>query len=190
MRFHLLFLAPWIVLSVPSKVFLGLGTLLVLLVVGFGLAGMIARMTTMATLASVALLGVLLAGRVGTDLDRLPSQDTAVLLIQFMSIVFFVEAVRAVSSYDSETRMLGGRTDESTQLVRIRLQRWIRGQLTQQARLAVGALGLSLFLLVLGGLTSVSINQVTFSAILVLIIVGVLLFIITQRREPVTRLRY
>lgn len=187
MRFHLLFLAPWIVLSVPSQVFLGLGTVLVLLVVGLGLTGMIARMTTMATLANVALLGALVAGRVGTDLDRLPSQDTAVLLIQFMSIIFFMEAMRATSSYDSETRILGGRTDESTQLVRIRLQGWVRGQLSQQARLAVGALGLSLFLLVLGGLTSVSINQVAFSATLVLIVVGVLLFIITQRREPVAR---
>jgi len=64
---------------------------------------------------------------------------------------------------------------------------WVKGQLSRQARLTIGALGLSLVLLVLGGFTSVSINQLAFSAVLVLLVVGALVFLITQRREPETR---
>lgn len=186
----MLFLAPWIVLATPSQVFLGLGYFLALGIVALGLAGMLARISTLTTLASVALLVTLVAGKAGTDLYGLPSQDTAILMIQFVSVIFFMEAMRAILSFDKETRELGGRIDESTQLIRATLGAWVKGQLGRQARLTVGALGLSLFLLVLGGLTSISVSQVTFSAILVLIVVGVLFFIITQRREPVIRETY
>jgi hypothetical protein len=189
-RLHVLLLAPWIVLAVPSQAFRGLGFLLILVIAGIGLTGMLARMTTLTTLASVALIGALVAGKVGMDLDGLPSQDTAILMVQFVSIIFFMEAMRALLSYDNETRELGARTDESTQLIISKLEAWVKGQLGRQARLTVGALGLSLLLLVLGGLTSISITQATFSASLVLVVVGVLLFIITQRREPVTREPY
>jgi hypothetical protein len=189
-RLHVLLLAPWIVLAVPSQVFRGLGILLILAIAGVELTGMLARMTTLTTLASVALIGALVAGKVGMDLDGLPSQDTAILMIQFVSIIFFMEATRSLLSFDDETRELGERTDESTQLIISKLEAWVKGQLGRQARLTVGALGLSLFLLVLGGLTSISITQATFSASLVLVVVGVLLFIITQRREPASREHY
>jgi hypothetical protein len=189
-KLHVILLAPWIVLAVPSQAIDGLGVLLIFVISGIGLTGMFARMTPLTTLASVALLGVLIAGKVGTDLDGLPSQDTAVLMIQFVSVIFFMEAMRAILSFDIETRELVGRTDESTQLIKSKLEGWIKGQLGRQARLTVGALALSLFLLVLGGLTSVSVSQATFSAILVLVVVAVLLFIVTQRREPVTREPY
>jgi hypothetical protein len=90
-------------------------------------------------------------------------------------------------SFDKESSLLEGRTDEGSRDVLNRLEKWIRGQLTRQARLSIGVLGLSLILLVLGGLTSVSIDQIAFSAVLVLLVVGALLFLITQRREPETR---
>jgi hypothetical protein len=48
----------------------------------------------------------------------------------------------------------------------------------------IGASALSLGLLVLGGFSSISINQLAFSAALVLVAVGVLLFLLTNRREP------
>ncbi len=107
--------------------------------------------------------------------------------MQFVSVIFFMEASRVVLSFDRESSELGGRTDEGARAVIERSEKWVRGQLVGQARLSIGALGLSLVLLVLGGFTSVSINQLAFSAILVLIVVGALLFLITQRREPETR---
>ncbi len=186
-RLHYLVLVPWIVLAIPSQVLLGLGILLVLVIMSVGLYGMLTKKQMSVTLASVALLLVLLAGKVGSDLARAPAPDTAVLLVQFVSVIFFMEASRVVLSFDRESSELGGRTDEGARAVIERSEKWVRGQLVGQARLSIGALGLSLVLLVLGGFTSVSINQLAFSAILVLIVVGALLFLITQRREPETR---
>jgi hypothetical protein len=182
-----LVLVPWIVLAVPAQLFLGFGIAIVLVIMAVGLYGMLARKQASTTLASVALLVVLLAGKVGIDLARVSSPDTAVLLVQFLSVIFFMEASKVVLSFDKEWSELGGRTDDGAKAVSARLETWIRGQLTSQARLSIGALGLSLVLLVLGGFTSVSINQIAFSAVLVLLVVGALLFLITQRREPETR---
>ena len=187
MRFHYLVLGPWIVLAIPSQVLLGLGILLVLVIMSVGLYGMLTKKQMSVTLASVALLLVLLAGKVGSDLARAPAPDTAVLLVQFVSVIFFMEASRVVLSFDRESSELDGRTDEGARAVIERSEKWVRGQLVGQARLSIGALGLSLVLLVLGGFTSVSINHLAFSAILVLVVVGALLFLITQRREPETR---
>jgi hypothetical protein len=179
-------LAPWIVFAVRSQIFLGLGSLIALAVAVIGLSGMFARKQSLATLASVMLLVLVVAGKVGTDLTKAPSPDTAVLLLQFVAVIFFLEASRVVLSFDQETGELEGRTDQMSQAVRERLDAWVKGQLGRQARLIVGVLGLSLVLLVIGGFTSVSINQIAFSAILVLLVVGALLFLITQRREPET----
>lgn len=172
---------------VPSQVFLGLGILIVLVVGFLGLYGMFAKKQAFTILASVMLLVSLVAGKAGTDLNRAPSPDTAVLLLQLVAILFFMEASRVVLSFDKEMGELAGRTDDMSQVVRCRLAMWVTGQLSRQARLMIGALGLSLVLLVLGGFTSVSINQPALSAILVLLVVGALLFVITQRREPETR---
>ena len=187
MRFHYLVLGPWIVLAIPSQVLLGLGILLVLVIMSVGLYGMLTKKQMSVTLASVALLLVLLAGKVGSDLARAPAPDTAVLLVQFVSVIFFMEASRVVLSFDRESSELDGRTDEGARAVIERSEKWVRGQLVGQAKLSIGALGLSLVLLVLGGFTSVSINHLAFSAILVLVVVGALLFLITHRREPETR---
>jgi hypothetical protein len=185
-RFHYLILAPWIILAVPTEVFLGQGVLLVLVIVSVGLSGMLARKQVLTTLASVALLALLVAGKVGIDLARAPAPDTAVLLLQFVAVIFFMEAARTIVAFDRETSELAGRTDDLSQAARKRLEIWVRGQLSRQARLVVGALGLSLVLLVFGGISSVSISQLAFSATLVLLVVGALLFLITQRRQPET----
>lgn len=186
-RLHYLVLVPWLVLSVPFQVFLGFGIAIMPMIVAVGQYGMLAKRQGYATMASVALLIVLFAGKVGIDLARASAPDTAVLLVQFVSVVFFMEASRVVLSFDKESSLLEGRTDEGSRDVLNKLEKWIRGQLTSQARLSIGALGLSLILLVLGGLTSVSIDQIAFSAVLVLLVVGALLFLITQRREPDAR---
>lgn len=186
-RVHCLFLAPWIVFAVPSRVFLGLGILIVLGVVVVGLAGTFGRRQRLSILSSAMLLASLVAGKVGTDLTSAPNPDTAILLLQFVAILFLMEASRVVVSFDTEATELVGKTDDMSQGIRERLGVWVKGQLGRQARLMIGALGLSLVLLVLGGFTSVSVNQLAFSAILVLIVVGALVFLITQRREPETR---
>jgi hypothetical protein len=185
-RLHYLLLAPWIVFSVPLEVFFGLGILIVLAIVITGLLGMFARRQGLASFASLALLVVIIAGKVGTDLVSAAAPDTLVFLVQFVAVLFFMEASRVVWSFDKEANELAGRTDDVSQAVRARLGMWVKGQLSRQARLMVGALGLSLVLLVLGGFTSVSIDQIAFSAILVVLAVGALLFLITQRREPET----
>jgi hypothetical protein len=182
-----LILAPLILLGVPSQIFRGFGLPLLLIIVAVGQSGMLTRKQVLTTLASVGLLASLVAGKVGTDLAKAPAPDTAVLLLEFVAIIFFMEASRVVLSYDKERSELAGRSDDMSQAVRGRLGRWVTGQLSRQARLVAGALGLSLILLVLGGFTSVSVNQLSFSAILVLLVVGALLFLITQRREPETR---
>jgi hypothetical protein len=185
-RLHYLLLAPWIVFSVPLEVLFGLGILIVLAIVITGLLGMFARRQGLASFASLALLVVIIAGKVGTDLVSAAAPDTLVFLVQFVAVLFFMEASRVVWSFDKEANELAGRTDDVSQAVRARLGMWVKGQLSRQARLMVGALGLSLVLLVLGGFTSVSIDQIAFSAILVVLAVGALLFLITQRREPET----
>jgi hypothetical protein len=178
---------PWIVLSVPFQVFLGFGILIVLLIVAVGEVGMFAKTRRLTTAASLALLVVLLAGKVGIDLAHASAPDTAVLLVQFVLVIFLFEASRVVLSFDKESSELSSRTDEESRDVLNRLEKWVSGQLAWLARFSIGALGLSLVLLVLGGLTSFSIDQVAFSAVLVLLVVGALVFLITQRREPETR---
>lgn len=187
MRFHCLFLAPWIVLAIPSEVFDGFGVLLLSLVVAIGLVGVLARSRPVSALASVGLLALLVVGKIGIDLAKVSAPDTAVFLTQFVAVIFFMEASQVMLSFDKETSELGGRTDTMSMAIRERAQAWARGQLTRQAQLVIAALALSLVLLVLGSFASVSVNQLNFSAILVLLVVGVLLFLITQRREPQTR---
>ncbi len=171
----------------PSQVFLGFGVLIVLVVGFLGLYGMFATKQAFTILASVMLLVVLVAGKIATDLTRASSPDTSVLLLQLVAVIFFMEASRVVLSFDREMGELAGRMDDMSRAVRGRLVMWLTGLLTRQARLMTGALGLSLVLLVLGGFAGISISQPALSAILVLLVVGALLFLITQRREPETR---
>ena len=187
MRFHHAFLAPWIVLSVPPQIFLGFGLPFALIVGLLGLLGMFRENQALVTSASVALLGLVIGGKVGTDLVMAPGPDTAILLAQFLSVIFFMEASRVVLSFSKETTELAERTDRMSLFIKERLSAWIRDQLSRQALLVSGAFGLSLLLLVLGGIANVSVNQLAFSAVLVLLVIGSLLFLLTQRREPETR---
>lgn len=157
-----------------------------IVVIFVGLGGMLTNRPGLATLASLALLALLILGKVGADLAREASPDTAVLLTQFVAVIAFMEGARTIASFDMEKAELRGKDDGESQAMRNRLNIWVRDRLDRQARLVIGALGVSLLLLVLGGFTSVSINQLGFSAILVLLVIGTILFVITQRREPET----
>ena len=182
-RLHYFLLAPWIVLTQPSEVFLGSGGLLTLIVITVGVSGNLARVRSGSTVASISLVVLLILGKARTDILRLPAPDTAIFLLQFVLIIFFMEASSVILSFGKAASQLSGRSGDMSQVMRQELEVWVRGQLGRQATLIVGALALSLLLIVLGGLTSVSITQILFSGSLVLVVIGILLLLITQRRE-------
>jgi len=186
-RLHYLLLAPWIIFDIPSQVIFGLQFPALVIVSGIGLLGMLGRREVLARSASLSLLALVIGGKVGADIIGGSASDTAVLLVQFVAVVFLMEASRVVLVFDRENSELVEKPDELSQGLRKKLAMWAQGQLVGQARIMVAVLGLSLGLLVVGGFGSVSVNQLVFSAILVLLVVGVLVFLITQRREPETR---
>jgi hypothetical protein len=186
-RLHYLVLAPWVIFSIPSIVVFGLQVPAALTVSGVGVLGMLGKKEVLARGASLSLFGLIIGGKVGGDVLRAAAPDTAVLLVQFVAVVFFMEASRVVLSFDAENGELAGKQDELSRGLMGKLVGWAQGQLVGQARIMLVALGLSLVLLLVGGFTSISINQLGFSAALVLVVVGVLLFLVTQRREPETR---
>jgi hypothetical protein len=186
-RLNYLVLAPWIAFSIPSLVFFGLQVLVVLIVSAIGSLGMLAKREAFARAASLTLFALMIAGKVGGDLLGAAAPDTAVLLSQFVAVIFFMEASRVVLSFDRENGELAGKQDELSTGLMGKLVGWAQGQLVSQARIMLVAVGLSLLLLVIGGFSSISINQLGFSAALVLVVVGVLLFLVTQRREPETQ---
>lgn len=188
-RLHTLLFAPWIVLSIPTRIFAGLSIPVVLIVVLAGLIGTLAKKQAMTIFASVSLLIILVFGKVGEDLLGAAIPDTAILLVQFLGVIFFMEASRVVLSFDKALSELRGKTDAGSLAIREKLSLWVRRQIVSQARLTVGALGASLTLLVFGGVASVSINQLSFLAVLVLLVVGVLLFLLTQQRQVHTTRR-
>jgi len=185
-RLHYPGLASWIVFSLPSSVLFGLQFPAVLAISAVGLLGMFGKRRIPARIASLSLLGLIVGGKAGLDLLKSESPDTAVLLLQFAAVIFFMEASQAVLSFEIEKIELVGKPDETSQWLLRRLVEWGQGQLAAQARIMAAALGLSLVLLVVGGFTGVSINQLAFSAGLVLLVVGLLLFLIMQKREPET----
>jgi len=186
-RLHYLLLAPWIIFDIPSQVIFGLQLPALVIVSGIGLLGMLGRREVLARGASLSLLALVIWGKVGVDIIGGAASDTAVLLVQFVAVVFLMEASRVVLVFDRENSELVEKPDELSQGLRRKLALWAQGQLVGQARIMVAVLGLSLTLLVVGGFGSVSVNQLVFSAILVLLVVGALVFLITQRREPETR---
>ncbi len=177
-------LAPWVIFAIPSNVLFGFQVPLALIVSGVGLFGMLRKKEILARGASLSLIGLVIGGKVAEDVLGAAAPDTAVLLVQFVAVIFFMEASRVVLAFNSEDRELAGKRDEFSVALKKRLVEWTQGQLVSQARIMIIALGLSLVLLLVGGLTSISINQLGFSAGLVLVVVIVLLYLVTNRREP------
>lgn len=183
-RFHYFFLAPAIVFSIPSKVTLGFSPLIVPVIVAIGLAGIFARKRFLTTLASLTLLASLFVAKIGSDLVHVSGPDTAVLLLEFVAVIFFMKASEAVIFYDIEATHLEGADDPVSEMLRQRLYGWLKSQLGAQFRLSVAAFLISLALLVVGGFANVSVGQLPLSSIFVLVVVAALLFLITQKREP------
>jgi len=177
-------LAPWVIFAIPSTVVFGLQVPATVTVSGVGLFGMLRNKEILARGASLGLIGLVIGGKVAEDVLGAAAPDTAVLLVQFVAVIFFMEASQVVLSFNSEDSELKGKRDEFSVALKKRLVEWTQGQLVSQARIMLVALGLSLVLLLVGGFTSISINQLGFSATLVLVVVVVLLYLVTNRREP------
>lgn len=135
------------------------------------------------------MLLLLVWGKIVDDVYGLLGPDSALLLFQFMLVIFLMEASSTALIFDANMKPLEGKNDDLSALARMRVMRWERVQLLSLGKLALEAFGLSLGLLVLGSLVSVSINQIAFSGVLVLAAVIAIFVLVTYRREPEGRKR-
>ena len=154
-----------------------------------GLVGMLLGNRTAIFVASGSLLLLIVWGKVAGDIYGLPGPDSALLLFQFMLVIFLMEASTTVLTYDSTIKQLDGKDDDLSSLARLQVMQWERVQLLNLGRLTLASFGLSLGLLILGSLVSVSVNQIAFSGILVLAAVVAIFMLLTYRREPEERRR-
>jgi hypothetical protein len=137
--------------------------------------------------ASGSLLLLIVWGKVASDIYGLPGPDSALLLLQFMLVIFLMEASATALIFDSTIKQLEGKNDDLSTLARMRMMKWEQVQLLSLGKLALGAFGLSLGLLILGSLVSVSVNQIAFSGVLVVAAVIAIFILLTYRREPEER---
>ena len=128
-------------------------------------------------------------GKIAGDLYGLPGPDSALLLFQFMLVILLMEASTTALIFDSTIKRLEGKNDDLSALARMRVMKWERIQLLSLGKLALGAFGLTLGLLILGSLISVSVDQIAFSGVLVLGSVVAVFILLTYRREPEERRR-
>lgn len=139
---------------------------------------------TAISIASGSMLLLIVWGKVAGDIYGLPGPDSALLLLQFMTVIFLVEASNAILTVDSIIRELEGRNDDLSGLVRTQALKWETVQLFSLGKLTLASFGLSLGLLVLGSFVGVSVSQIAFSGILVLAAVVAIFVLLTYRREP------
>ena len=148
---------------------------------------MLLRNKTAVLAASGSLLVLIVWGKVAGDLYGLPGPDSAVLLLQFMLVIFLMEASTTALTLDSAIKPLEGKNDDLSESARMRAMRWERVQLFNLGKLTAASFVLSLGLLILGSLVSVSFNQIAFSGVLVLAAVVAIFVLLTYRREPEER---
>ena len=189
LRINYVFVAPWIVLSLPPASLGQQSTLVTAIVAIVGLGGMLLRSRTTVSLASVSLLLLIVWGKVARDLYGLPGPDSALLLLQFMLVIFLMEASTTTLTFDYVIKQMEGKYDDLSALARMRVTNWERVQLLNLGKLTVASFGLTLGLLILGSLVSVSVNQIAFSGILVLAAFVAIFILLTYRREPEERRR-
>lgn len=139
--------------------------------------------------ASGTLLLLIVWGKVADDIYSLPGPDSALLLLQFVLVIFLMEASTVVQTFDSTNKRLKGKDDELSSIARTRAINWKRVQLLSLGKLMTASFGLSLGLLILGSIVSISVNQIAFSGVLVLAAVLAIFVLLTYRREPEERKR-
>ncbi len=177
-------LVPWIILSLPPPALDHQSILFIAIVAIVGLTGTLLGNRTAVLLASASLLLLIVWGKIASDIYRLPEPDSALLLFQFMLVIFFMEASTTALTFDSTMKGLKGKNDDVSTLARVRVTKWARTQLFSLGKLTTAAFALSLGLLVLGSFVSVSFDQIAFSGVLVLAAVIAIFILLTYRREP------
>ena len=132
---------------------------------------------------------LLIWGKVARDLYGLPGPDSALLLLQFMLVIFLMEASTTTLTFDYSIKQLEGKDDDLSAMARMRVTEWERVQLLNLGKLTIASFGLTLGLLILGSLVNVSVNHIAFSGILVLAAFVAIFILLIYRREPEERRR-
>lgn len=187
LKINYILIAPWIVLSLPTTALFQQSILIMAVVVIVGTAGILLGNRNAIMAASVSLLVLIMWGKIADDLYNLPAPDSALLLSEFMLVIFLMEASTTTLTFDNTMKQLEGKDDELSAVARTRVVEWVQTQLFNMGKLMLAAFGLSLGLLVLGSLLSVSVNQIAFSGALVLAAVVAIFILLTFRREPSER---
>lgn len=181
------FLVPWIVLSLPAAAFFEQQLYILSALLVAGLVGMLLRIRNAVYAASAGLLALIAWGKVASDVFALPGEDSALLLLQFMMVIFLMEASNTALIMDTSWIKLKGKVDDLSNLARLRLIIWTSTQLKSLGKLTASAFGLSILLLLVGGFASVSVNLLAFNGFLVLAAVIAILILLTYKREPERR---
>ncbi len=179
-----LLIVPWIVFSISANTVAQLQLPLTILIASIGLAGTFSGRRKLVALTYGLLVLLLIWSKTVGDFLRVPGPDTALFLFEFMMILFFLEVSNTTLVFESNYRMVKDLDDLLSNNARHQIVRWRNNQFLSIGKMTVAALGLSLGLLLLGGLFSVSVNQLAFASILVVVSVIVLFFLLTHRREP------
>lgn len=189
LKANYLILVPLVVLSLPPGSLFQLQILVASFLSLLGLGGMIVRNRTAISFVSVSLLGLIVWGKLASDLYRLTNIDSALLLLEFLTVIFLMEASNTAITFDLVYDKLPNTSDEISLESRNHLVAWAKNQLLGLARTIIGAFVLSLGLVVIGDLFAVSVNQLAVSGTLVLVAVVALLVLLTYGREPDERKR-
>lgn len=183
-KVNLLLIVPWIVFSIPGITVAQQQLPLTIILAAIGLTGTLFRQRTIVSLTYAFLVLLLVWGKAIGDVLSIPGPDTALFLFQFVAVLFLYEISNVMVVFESHYRFVKDRSDEFSDGSKRHILEWCRNQFIALGRMTLTALALSLGLLVLGAFTSVAVNQLAFAAILVMASVIVLLFLLTNRREP------
>ncbi len=181
---HYLFLAPIVIFGIASSALLDQSVLVLSVIALTGLTGAIIGRKSLMIIASVALLSLLIWGKVAADLWKTSQPDTGFFLVQFGVVLFFMEADLVLLTYKKSYEELAMREDQLSAAIERGLGIWLRNNLSRQGEIAVGSIGLSLLLLPLAGFTSISSSQLPLTGALLLLAITALFFLVTHRREP------
>lgn len=184
MTLNPLFIAPWIFFSVPPQLVLFQPLVFAVLTVVMGIVGILSKKRAVVSLTFAILLVLMISGEVYTHIFGRPGPDTAVFIIQFVMILFLYEASSTVLKFDKVNSRTKAKEDNFSRNVEAQVAEWIWRQFLSLSELTLGAVGLSLALVVIGGFANVSVDQIGFTAVLVLAAVIAMLFLLTYRREP------
>ena len=184
LKTNFVLVVPWIVLTAPAVAIYQQQLLVTLVLVALGLSGTLTSNRSASSLASMVLLGLIIWSKVAGDLFHLATVDSALLLFEFMIVIFLMEATNTAISVDQRLKQLRERNDDFSVETSRRILEWAREHILGLAKITSLSFALSLGLLVVGDLLSISFSQIAVSGALVLVTVAALVVLLTYGREP------